>query len=244
MYAFLYINVVWLLAGFLNGVTSFGGNLFAVPLMMLIMDAKDAIIFSCLVGTGITLTVAVLYHSRLPILEFVLAGVSSAAGIPIGMLILKVASVGTILIISGMILLMFLIWQAVAARMHKMYRISVWGIIPAGILAGILLSSTAMGGPALAMYAVLRGWSKEETLSMLNTMAAASMVFLVVVQWVAGLYTPQMLHSAVWALPCTVIGVLISVPVIGRINQRLFRVLLLSMLVFCTVMLFAKGLMS
>ena len=50
----LYINVVWFLGGFINGVTSFGGNLFAVPLMTLAMDAKDAIVLGCIVGTAIT----------------------------------------------------------------------------------------------------------------------------------------------------------------------------------------------
>ena len=70
MFDFLYVNVVWFLAGFVNGVTSFGGNLFAVPLMALVMDAKTAIILGCFVGTAITLTIAVFYHRELPKLEF------------------------------------------------------------------------------------------------------------------------------------------------------------------------------
>lgn len=241
MSSFLYISLVWLLAGFLNGVTSFGGNLFAVPLMMLVMDAKEAIIFSCIVGTGVTVMIAVLYHGKLPLLEFVLASVSSAVGIPIGMVILNIASVKSILILSGVILLLFLIWQTLSARMHIVWRAPLWAILPAGLLAGILLSSTAMGGPALAMYAVLRGWSKEETISVLNTMAAVAMTFIVMVQWFDGMYTPKMLYDALWALPCAVIGVLLSIPVIGRINQRFFRVLLMSMLAFSMIMLFVKG---
>ena len=48
MLVFFYINIVWFLAGFINGVTSFGGNLFAVPLMTLVMEAKQAIIFGCI----------------------------------------------------------------------------------------------------------------------------------------------------------------------------------------------------
>lgn len=237
----LYINVVWLLAGFLNGVTSFGGNLFAVPLMTLVMDTKEAIVFSCLVGTGITVTIAAVYHGRLPKLEFALAFLSNLAGIPLGMAVLKMASVGSILTGSGLILLCFLIWQAVAGRMHRAFMVPVWSIIPAGLLAGMLLGSTSMGGPVLAMYAVLRGWSKEATISVLNTMAALSMLVLVFLQWRGGLYTPSILHNAAWALPCTVIGVLASLPVIRRINPVIFRRLLLGMLAFSTVMLFVKG---
>lgn len=97
MFALIYINVVWFLAGFINGLTSFGGNLFAMPLMSLVMDAKDAIVFGCLVGTAITVTIALFYHRDLPKREFVLALVSSLAGIPAGMAILKVASVKALL---------------------------------------------------------------------------------------------------------------------------------------------------
>ena len=98
-----------------------------------------------------------------------------------------------------------------------------------------------MGGPILAMYAVLRGWSKEVTLSMLSTMAAVSMVFLMVLQWKSGLYTPEMLHSAAWAAPCAVAGVLVSIPVIRRINPAIFRRILLFMLAVSSIMLFVRG---
>ena len=237
----LYINVVWFLGGFINGVTSFGGNLFAVPLMTLAMDAKDAIVLGCIVGTAITVTIAFFYHRDLPKLEFSLAFVSGLAGIPIGMAVLRVAPVKVILLTCGVILALFLLWQAVSGRMRGVFRIPVWTIVPLGVISGILLSSTSMGGPVLVMYAVMRGWSKETTLSVLNTMAALSMVCLAVVQWRNGLYTPQILHYAVWAVPCTVVGVLASIPVIRRINPGIFRRLVLAMLAVSAAMLFLRA---
>ncbi len=241
MLSFIYINVVWFLAGFINGVTSFGGNLFAMPLMSLVMDAKDAIVFGCLVGTAITVTIGVFYHRDLPKAEFVLALLSSLAGIPLGMAILKVASVKALLFGCGGILLVFLIWQTVAGRMRLSRTVSMWWVVPAGIASGIMLSSTSMGGPVLAMYAVLRGWSKEVTLSMLSTMAALTMLCLVGVQWWNGMYTPTIMRYAVWAIPCTVAGVLASIPVIRRINPRIFRLLVLAMLAVAAAMLFVRG---
>ena len=238
----LYVDVVWFLAGFVNGVTSFVGNLFAVPLLTLVMDAKVAILLGCLVGTAITVTIALFYHRDLPKLEFALAFVSGLAGIPIGMAVLRVAPVKVILLACGVILVLFLLWQAVSGRMRGAFRIPVWSIVPMGVVSGILLSSTSMGGPVLAMYAVMRGWSKETTLSVLNSMAALSMVCLAFVQWRNGLYTPQIMHYAVWAVPCTVAGVLASIPVIRRINPGIFRRLVLAMLAVSAAMLFVKGL--
>ena len=242
MFDFLYVNVVWFLAGFVNGVTSFGGNLFAVPLMTLVMDAKTAIILGCFVGTAITLTIAVFYHRELPKLEFLLSCLGSVAGIPLGMLILNVAPARVILLSCGGILLLFLVWQAVAGRLHGSFRVPLWCIVPMSVVSGILLGSTSMGGPIIAMYAVMRGWNKEVTLSMLNTMAALVMICLMVFQWRSGLYTPKIVHMALWATPCTVAGVLLSIPVIRRLDARVFRVLVLGMMAFSTVMLFVKGL--
>ena len=242
MFDILYVNLVWLLAGFVNGVTSFGGNLFAVPLLTLVMDAKTAIILGCFVGTAITVTIALFYHRELPKLEFFLACLGSVAGIPLGMSILKVAPSKIVLLACAGILLLFLLWQAVAGRMHGAFRIPLWCIVPMSVVSGILLGATSMGGPILAMYAVLRGWSKEVTLSVLNSMAALVMLCLVVIQWKSGLYTPEILHTALWAIPCTVAGVLVSIPVIRRLDTRIFRMLVLGMLAFSAVVLFVKGL--
>lgn len=79
------------------------------------------------------------------------------------------------------------------------------------------------------------------TLSVLNTMAALTMSFLVILQWIDGLYTPRMLHAAVWVVPCAVLGVLVSIPVLRRINPKIFRLLVLGMLAVSCVMLFVRG---
>ena len=241
MLVFLYINIVWFLAGFINGVTSFDGNMFAVPLMTLVMDPKDAIIFGCIVGLGITLSITAFYHRDLPKMEFLVVCLCSLVGIPLGMALLEIAPVKAVLIGCGFILLLFLVWQAVVGRLHLTFTIPVWTVVPVGVLSGILLSSTSMGGPVLAMYAVMRGWSKEVTISVLSSMGSVSMVFLAVLQWRNGLYTPEILHNAMWAVPCTVAGVLISIPVLRRLNPRIFRRLVLAMLAVSSGMLFVRG---
>ena len=241
MLVFFYINIVWFLAGIVNGVTSFGGNLFAVPLMTLVMEAREAIIFGCITGTAITMSIAVFHHRDLPKPEFLLACLGHAAGIPVGMIILEMAPAKLIFFAASAILLLFLVWQGVSGHMRKAFRAPLWAVVPVGVISGILFGSTSMGGPILAMYAVLRGWNKEITISMLSTMAAVSMLFLTILQWSNGLYTPQMLHDAAWAVPCAILGVLVSIPIIRRINPDIFRKLVLLMLAFSSAMLFARG---
>lgn len=234
----LYSNAVWLFAGFVNGVTSFGGNMVAVPFISLAMDPKDAILFACLTGVSITAALAFLYHSALPRLEFILACLSGAVGIPFGVWMLQVASVRVLLFLSGAIILVFLLWQFLGRKIRREGRIPLWCIVPMGMLSGFFLGCTGMGGPVLAMYAVLRGWTKEETLATMNTQAALVMLFMIFLQWREGLYTAEMLHGAAWGMPCAVIGVLLSIPVIRRLDAQLFRKGLLAMLALSTLMLF------
>ncbi|MBR3880947.1 MAG: sulfite exporter TauE/SafE family protein, partial [Mailhella sp.] len=226
----LYSSVVWFFAGFVNGVTSFGGNLVSFPLMALVMDTKEAIIFVCLTGTAITISIAILYRASLPKLEFCLATAGGAVGVVPGLWLLKVAPVSLLLFLSGTILTSFLVWQLMGKRLYQERRIPIWYALLLGFFSGFFLGCTGMGGPAIAVYAVLRHWSKEETLATVNTMAAVSMLFLAGLQWWQGLYTPVILQGAAWGMPCCVLGVLISLPVIRRIDAQLFRKGLLAML--------------
>jgi len=236
-----YSSVIWLFAGFVNGVTSFGGNLVAFPLMALVMDTKEAIIFVCLTGTAITTSVAVLYRASLPKLEFFLSTAGGAMGVIPGLWVLKVAPVSLLLFLSGSILTSFLVWQILGKRLDPEWRIPKWYALLLGFFSGFFTGCTGMGGPVMAVYAVLRRWTKEETLATLNTMAAVSMIILALLQWQQGLYTPAILHGAAWGIPCCILGVLISLPVIRRINARIFRAGLLVMLTISALMLFYRS---
>ena len=239
--AALCICIIWFLGGFINGVTSFGGNLIAAPLMTLIMEPKDAIIFSGLVGTGFVAALAVLYHHALSVRELILAVAGAIAGIPVGIMLLERLPSRFILLAAAGIILLFLLWQFISGSLHRSAPVPVWFVVPAGFVSGILFGSTSMGGPLLAIYGVLRGWNKETMLSMCNTMFALTMGSMVLMPWREGLYSSTMLHAAVWALPSTVIGVFASLPVIRRINQRMFRYGVFIMLALSAVMLLARS---
>lgn len=233
---------IWLVAGFLTGMTSFGALMFAIPILTFIMDAKDAIVLGCVVSLAITTPVVFWYHKALPIKEFLLSSISCAAGVPLGILILHWASVNTLLLISSAILILFLIWQALAAHSRKCPQVPFWGILPAGFVSGILMGATGLSGPVLAMYAVMRRWSKETSLVVINMMCLFATFFFIYIQWKNGMLTPSIIKNSLLAMPITAVGVLLSIPVLKRTDPHIFRLLLLGMLAFSSIVLIFRAL--
>ncbi|MGN1038695.1 MAG: hypothetical protein ACI4P0_04800, partial [Mailhella sp.] len=120
-------------------------------------------------------------------------------------------------------------------------NIPFWGILPAGFLSGIVMGATGMSGPILAMYAVMRQWTKETSLAVINTMCLFSTFFFMYLQWSNGMLTLPILHRALLAMPVTALGVLCSFPVLKRTDARIFRQFLLAMLAFSSAVLIVRA---
>ena len=239
---FVYLNGIWFLAGLLTGLTSFGGNLFAIPLLTLVMPARDAILFGCLSGTVIFLGLGFLYRREARWREIFLLGIATLPGVPLGVYFLHHAGSRLLLLAAGGSLALFLLWQFLAGRLHVAETpISRWSCLPFGFLSGIMMSAVGMGGPPLVLYAYLRHWGKESTICGANLAAAMTMPALLHSQWAAGLYSPQLLHAALFGALFGLFGIAASVPIVHNIDIRLFRRLLLLMIGLSACMLLVRG---
>lgn len=242
MLLFVYLNCIWFLSGLLTGLTSFGGNLFAIPLLTLVMPARDAILFGCLCGTVIFLGLVFIYRRAALWGETLLLGMATLPGVPLGVYFLHHAGPRLLLLAAGVSLALFLLWQFLAGRLHVAETpISRWCSLPFGFLSGIMMSAVGMGGPPLVLYAYLRHWGKESTICGANLAAGVTMLALLPSQWASGLYTPELLHSALFGALFGLFGIAASVPIVHRINIRLFRRLLLLMLALSAGMLLVRG---
>ena len=237
----IYLGISWLVAGFINGVTSFGGNLVGTPLTTLVLDPQHAIVCGNIVGTALTVTIALRYFRHLPMKEFPIITIAYMIGTPIGVTILRVAPVSIVLSLAATSILLFLAVQLFSSKLHFSMRAPIWILIPAGLLSGILLGSTSMGGPVVVMTAILRGWKKESILAVVNTTATIASCVAFFVLWKNGMFTADLITPSLCAVPCTIIGVLLSFPVVNRINTTLFNKLVLIMLVLSVGALFARA---
>lgn len=237
----LLLALLWLCSGFVNGLTSFGANLLAIPVMSLFMPPKDAIITACFGGLAVTVTIVFMYRSHLNYKELLKFFLPCLITVPLGTEVLQSLSSAALLLLAGGVMLLFLIWQGVASRLPLGGACPAWSVFAAGGAAGLLVAATGMGGPPFAVYAMLRRWDKETSLAMINMSGVLSLLITIGAQWQQGLLTPTVQHAAAIAVPASVVGVLCSLPLLRRMNIDLFRRLVLIMVALATATMFVRG---
>ncbi|MDE7242165.1 sulfite exporter TauE/SafE family protein [Desulfovibrio sp.] len=241
----LYESIIWFLAGLLTGLTSFGGNLFAIPLLGLAIPMQDAILLGCLCGTVMILALAALYYRWARWGEIVCLGLASVPGVLLGVAFLQHAGPRLLMLAAGGSLVLFLLWQYISGRLHVAEEpVSRWWSVPLGFASGVMMGAVGMGGPPFVLYAYLRHWSKESTIGGGSLTAIITMLAVLPAQWEAGLYTVPVLKAAIVGAVFSVCGILASLPLVHRINARLFRRLLLLMIGASALILLMRGLLA
>ena len=242
MWAWLYFCLIWLLAAVLSGLTSFGGNLFAVPLITLALPPREAILFGTLAGSAIFLGMAVVYVRHVLWRETAALTASALLGIPLGVWFLANAGARALLLAAGSALSLFLLWQFGSRYLRKSERaVPAWCAAPFGLLSGIMMSAVSFGGPPLVLYAFLRHWGKTETLGTVNAVSIGIMAFVIPWLWHKGLFTGDLPLLGAAGSIAAFAGIAMSVPLARRLPTGFFRRLLLGMLVLSAIMLFWRG---
>lgn len=243
MLALVYFNVVWFLSGLVTGITSFGSNLFAVPLIALVWEPRQAILVGCLSAFSIFFELAVVYRSKILWKDTLLLSLGSLGGIPLGIWFLGQAGSRALLLAAGASLAIFLLWQCLLRIFGaQQKKIGFAWVLPLGFLSGILMGSIGMGGPPLVLYTFLRQFSKEETLATINAASVAIMLFVLPGQYLSGLFDPETIKLGAIGGVAAFIGILASIPLARHINIGLFRKLLLAMLALSMATLFLRAL--
>lgn len=235
-------SLFWLIAGFIAGITSFGGNLVAVPFNTLVVEPAVAILAGCISGTAVFAGLTFFYWRRIIWAEAAFLLLGAAGGIPFGIWFLKGAGARAILLAAGVCLILFLAWQFAQARLGKRLAVSRSYAFPFGLVSGMMMGAVGMGGPPLVLYAYLRQWQKEETIGTVNAASVAFMFLVLPWQYFSGLYNQEIIRLGLAGALAAFIGISASIPVVARINITIFRRLLLLMLSASAVMLIFRAL--
>lgn len=239
---FIFFLFVQFCAGIIIGLTSFGGNLFAVPLMTLIMSTRDAILIGCLGGVPLICVMCFIYRKHILWADSITLGISGMICAPLGAWLLVHLNVRILLITASFAIFLFLLWQIISVKLSRNdFELPRWAAIPCGMLAGVMTSTTSMGGPPLVFYMYLRRWTQSQALGGLSIACVFQLIVTIYTQWQAGLYTREILILSFWASAIVCSGILCTIPIVKRMEISLFRKLVLFLLAISAVSLLIKA---
>ncbi|NSW55870.1 MAG: sulfite exporter TauE/SafE family protein [Armatimonadetes bacterium] len=111
----------------------------------------------------------------------------------------------------------------------------------AGVASGALGGAFGTSGPPLIAYVYSMPWSKEQRTATLQACFTASVVLGMVMFAARGLYTAELLTTAAWCMPGSLIGMLVGYAAFKRIPARGLELFVSVFLVVIAVRLFISG---
>lgn len=200
----LFVFFAWILGGFVSGVSGIGGAMVAFPLLALVIPVHQLIALTCIINVVMDGCLAGMHfrHCRLSSLWPMLAG--SVPGSFAGLYILQICSGAVLQGAVGLLLLYYVYWQMTyRAAQGPVSHPQMLGAA-AGFGAGLL--------GTLGVFFVLRA------------------TVTLVLQGMAGFYTPTVLTCAMYGAPGVILGTCIAFPVVKHISQQAFRKVLLCVI--------------
>ncbi|MHB8619342.1 MAG: sulfite exporter TauE/SafE family protein [Chloroflexota bacterium] len=221
------------LAATVAGFSGFGFSLFGAPALLFLYDPRTAVVITLLLGL-ITTAGSTFVPERGAAVQgrtVALMCCSGLLGIPLGALLLGAADPGLLKLAAGLLAMGY-------GGLGLSGRFSSWRVLPAapaalaaGLLAGLLSTSTALNGPPLVIYFAGRGSSKEEFRSSVSAtllvLGAASLLVL----YARGYVDVGALASALPLLPGLLAGFAVGVRLYKVVPRAAFARLILVGLV-------------
>lgn len=218
-------------AAFIAGLTGFGFNLLSVPILLLLYDVHRVVVMSLVLGLAVSgaLLAAPATLRQVDVrLTSMLFGFS-LLGLPLGGLLFVLVDPTTLTMTIGAITAVYaglsLLLARVEVRLHQ-------GVAaPAGVISGMLSTSTGLSGPPIVMFVHSQRLSPERFRATL-----AAYVFLVTlasipVLWWGGFVSGSLVLETIPLLLPTAGGLAAGTWLFARLSRRGFDRLTLGVLV-------------
>ena len=222
-----------LLASTVFSALGFGIGLVAMPLLLLLFDAQTAVVTLESVTLPIVVLMLAKNRSYLRVKETLPIAIAGLVGGFIGAFVLKNADSD---LLSITILILILTFTAL-----NIFNLNIRWPLPRvmgpalGLLVGVLIISTGVGGPLVVMFMLAQGWNRHSLrVSMalyLMFMESAGIAGFVV----GGLYTPERLTLLAAVLVPCLLGFWLGNNLAYRMSDVIFRRVVIGLILVASV---------
>lgn len=215
----------------------FGFALITVPVFLLVLNVDIAIQLAMVLSLTITVVMIFVVYRDIPKTTAKNLLVGTLFGLPLGYGFYLITTPEIIKTSIAICILVALILTAVKKRYSSSFPDTRFGAASSGIVSGAMVTSMAMAGPAIAIYATAIGLNKSATRAIIFSVFLFSYTCAILVHSVFhGFGKPSILLSA-YLLPVTLIGAFIGHRLAGKISENMFSLLINVTLVIVAICL-------
>jgi uncharacterized protein len=167
--------------------------------------------------------------------------IGAAAGIPIGVAVLRWADVQQVKISVGVLLVVFSLYGLMRPALAP---VRVGGRLLDGVVGfinGILAGIAGIPGILVVMWTTLRRWPSDAQRAVFQPLAVASFAMIAVWLGGSGAITAEMIKLFFLGLPVLLAGTWAGLKLYSRLNQDNFRKIVLVLLLLAGVLLAIPG---
>ncbi len=236
------ILLAWVFGGFINNITGMGGAIVAMPIMTLVLPINIAIPVSCICGAVICtyLTVSHIKYVDFKTLLPLTAG--CIPGVWAGVAILLHVPADFLQIGIGLFLILYCLWQYYSRLIAK-HKENICLALITGFFSGVSNSSISFGGPPAYAYSIYVGWDRNKAIGTISFFYCLLSVVTIYKQAEAGLFTQEIFYLTLSALIGMGTGILLSAPVIKKITNANYRILLIITIFISGTVCILQGLL-
>ena len=236
----IYGILIVLLSGFIQGLTAFGFALVALPLLSILMPVQQVV--PIIIILSLVTNIGIWYETRksINLKKYGLLIISSLLAAPIGTKLIVLLNPDTLKVIVGILITFFAIMMLTGTKWEiKHEKLS---FILVGLLSGVLNGSISTSGPPVALFLSNQEADKQKFKANLNMFGLILNVVTIGLFFQNGLITSEILFYVSRMLPADVIGVVLGIIAIRKLNEKTFKNLTLYLVIFSGIWTLLSGL--
>ena len=231
-----------LVGGVVLGIGGFGISMTAAPFMLAVTDPVTVVVI--VNAVALVMYGAVLYETRkhIPVRGMTPVGLAGLAGVPIGVIFLAAAD-ASILRVSITVAILAL---AVVVGMNLQRPVPRPRLVgPAlGFTVGVMIASLGLGGPLLVIFLLTQGALRQGVRASMAYFFFPIEIASVIGFAVAGLFTAERVTLMLAAIPAALVGFWISTLLGRRMNERVFRRVVVGIIVTTSITVLGREIVS
>ena len=238
----LFALLIVTMAALVFGTVSFGMGVVGTPPLLLFIDAKTAIVVINTHTVLISLLVLLSTWRHLDLRKTKGLIVGGMVGTPLGVLLLNVSEPGALrIVIGGVIVLLGLL----NLREIEFPLATFPG---SGMVFGFVtcfgVTAISIGGVVAAIYAIAQKWPAQNVRASLAFLFVLTGITQVVLYAFSGLYPAGTSVMVGLTVPAVLLGFGLAALLVGRLNEKVFRYVVVVVVIFGGTMLIIRELVA